>query len=137
MTLQQRAAYARAQFRRRVTKDGETYWIHAGEAWVSELTRRATGDHPTDHWRMAFVVEALDLISDALSVEDLDPEDRRNEDATAWLASRPQSRGVYVDEAIREIGDYGTLGNIRNGQHLERREVLRMVLNSLKTEETS
>ena len=131
------AAEARAWFETTTRPDGVEYWRtkHGRPDWVTDLCRAAhDGMLPDDH-KYAFIVEALDYLSD----EGNDPDEYAPEadvytsDLLAWLSSNV-TRSGYVDQArsyglMDAITDLNT--QIAIGQVEEKREVFTLVLRFL------
>ena len=134
------ATTARGFFKRQTRDSGSTYWSTPDAPdWITDLCREAhNGMLPDDH-KYEYIVDALDLITEASDDADLDEAgyeieaDCYTSDLMTWLASSNHRPG-YVDEAVQEFGgEPGTLiDQVMLGQAYERRAVYTSVLASLR-----
>lgn len=115
--------------------------------WITSLCRHAhehlgfsPGPALPDDTRYEYIVDALDAIIESDGDEDRAAElldegvSVYNADLTAWVGSHG-CRYAYVDEAREQglvSGETDIIAQLSAGQMVERREVLRLVLESLQ-----
>jgi hypothetical protein len=138
MTIRTLADATRNLFVKATRANGSTYWKRTDSApeWVETMVHDAHGDMLPDDQRYAFIVEALDALS-----EDEDPDnvflepDIYTHELTAWLASHADRYG-YCDRALEESGASftNTIGLLQAGQSAEKAEVLASVRASLEAQ---
>jgi hypothetical protein len=138
MTIRALADAARKLFVKATRNDGSVFWKRTDSApeWVETLVHDAHGEMLPDDQRYAFIVEALDALS-----EDEDPDsvmmepDIYTHELTAWLNSRAD-RYNYCDQAMEDSGESfaGTIELLQLGQAAEKAEVLASVRASLEAQ---
>lgn len=120
------------------TRNAESkFWSRADDApdWVADMCRAAHGNMLPDDHRYAFIVEALDALSDAEDADEVDLEaDIYTHELTTWLASRAD-RSSYCDQYMEDFGTEftNTIALLQGGQYMEKREVLDSVRSSLQS----
>jgi hypothetical protein len=114
--------------------NGETFVKQREHApdWVDQVCREAHGDMLPDDYRYSFIQEALEAIVNSDSLDDAEIEaDIYTHDLINWLGST-NSRYCYVDDARSEFGHADSvIDEIRQGQLMEKREVLDTIINEL------
>jgi hypothetical protein len=139
-SIQTLATEARSFMVSKTRDDGSKFWSRSDDApqWVHDLCFAAhdAGDMLPDDHRYAFIVEALDALSDTEDADDVDLEaDIYTHELCAWLSSRVDRSG-YCDSAMDEFGitEYKSLvEHLQIGQAYEKAEVLGSVRWSLET----
>lgn len=110
--------------------------------WMDDVISDAHGSMLADDWRYEFIESAVDKIAEADDdasddeISELEYEleaDVYTNDLTGWLHSRADRLG-WLDQAMEESG--GTFDSAFNllsaGKLLEKQEVFRLVLDSLR-----
>lgn len=135
-SIQTLATEVRAMFHESTRTDGTKYWTYdhsPDRQWIQDMCLAAHGDMSPDDWRYAFIVEALDALSENEDSDDVDLEaDIYTHELTAWLGSRAD-RYAYCDQWIEDTGGEfgGTIALLSAGQYTEKREVLDSIRASL------
>ena len=110
--------------------------------WMTTVCRKAHGDMMPDDWRYEFIENAVDKIAEADDdasdddISELEYEleaDVYTSDLTGWLHSRADRLG-WLDDAKEECGGgFDSAFNLLSaGQLMEKQEVFRLVLDSLR-----
>jgi hypothetical protein len=139
MDVKTLAQQARNWFEYKKRDSGAEFWCTSSDLprWVQDLCLAAhnDGNISPDDVRYEYIVSALDAIANYGDSEDAQQAateaDIYTSDLLEWLSSRVD-RFAYVDEAIEEYGEFGSIiGAITAGQVKEREEVYFSVLKSL------
>lgn len=131
MTAQEKASEVLAKFYQKKRKNGRSYWATDDESLLN-MCLAAHGDARPDDYKYAFIVDALRAISKAKDIDEIDIEPDDNAyDLTTWLASNIL-RVDYVLQAMEERQPENAFDLLSIAQGLEREEILRSVLASIR-----
>jgi hypothetical protein len=110
---------------------------HETNEELKELIRSAHGESLPDDYIYEFISDALDLIAECETEEEVEERiceieaDVYTSNLTAWLNST-NSRVYYLTEALTEFEAKDGFNALMIAQSLEKQEVARSVLNSLR-----
>jgi hypothetical protein len=145
------ASFALGAFTNKRRANGDNFLCLKDNAvdWVKDLVYKAHGEMAPDDYKYGYVYDALDCIADGRDPSEFDnvgemydyPEylaerieaDIYTHDLYSWLSSN-LTRAGYVDDYLEQVAPAakdGIVEMIRNGQVLERTEVLEIVVQYL------
>ena len=143
-TIKQLAEQMSQAFEVRTRDNGDKFRCLKDDCpeWMDDVVSDAHGSMLADDWRYEFIENAVDKISEADDdasdddLSDLEYEleaDVYTSDLTGWLHSRADRLG-WLDQATEESGgEFDSAFNLLSaGQLLEKQEVFRLVLDSLR-----
>jgi hypothetical protein len=138
MTTQEKAEKALEYFKRHQRGD-DRIWVTKDEKpdWIVDMCHAAhdSGQMFPDDLRYEYIVEALDAISEADEIDEIETStDIYTHDLTAWLHSRAD-RPDYCDMAQEEgliADDATTWQRLTGGQYTEKREILDSLIGFLE-----
>lgn len=138
-TVQELAESFLKHFEQKTRDNGDTFYCLKDDApeALQDLVREAHGRMFPDDYKYEFIHDALIAISEnddaENAVSELE-EDCYNSGLLRWLASHHE-RETYVNNAVGEYGhsDGGILGDIGQGQRMEKQELGHAVLEQLNS----
>lgn len=142
-TLSQLATQTLKHYEHQIRDTKKGFWSTKDNApsWISDMNHKAHGDTLPNDYVYEFIVDALHLISQCETEEQM--QDRINEieadvyngQLLAWVSDN-LTFAEYVNEAVKEFGiynkDFDLYTVLAYGQKAHREEVAYSVLSSLK-----